>query len=226
MPIEYSPNTIEQIWDSVQEVQAISGVYKLAREDINAIAQLIDSRPYGEVIADVRAVDEKISKASDRSKTTLHIAWYSWRRKKYIEWVAYNCFTQSTGVKDSRQSTTIKQDYNKKHVWFLIFPHRYRQYQQIKTERYLVRKGYVVPTDLQDMYVQEELCGMALVNGSDIYGLDVSYLCSPLGYIETEYCYSIYDAAKSIGIKMPKRATNCTWEDVEPQWVMARLQKL
>jgi hypothetical protein len=224
MPIEYSSDTIEQIWDSVQKVQATSGVYKLARKDINAIAQLIDSHPYGEVIADVRAVDEKNPKTSDRSKTTLHIAWYSWRRKKYIEWVAYNCLTQSASIKDRHQWTTIKQDYDKKHVWLLMFPYRYRKYQRIKTERYLVRKGYVVPADLQDVYLQEERCGLALVNGSDIYGLDVSYLCSPLGYIETEYCYSIYDAAKSIGLELPDNAE--TWEDIEPQWVIARLQKL
>jgi hypothetical protein len=116
--------------------------------------------------------------------------------------------------------------HNKKHVWFLIFPRRYRQYQRIKTERYLVRKGYVVPTDLQEMHVQEERCGMVLINGADIYGLDVSYLCSRLGHMETEYCYSIYDAAKSIGIELPNNVENCTWEDVEPAWTMAQLQKL
>lgn len=225
MPIEYSPNTIEQIWDSVQKAQATSSVYKLAREDIDPIAQLINSHPYGEVTLDARATGGKNPKISYKSKTILHIAWYSWRRQKYIEWVAYNCFTQSTRAKDSRQ-TTIKQDYNKEHVWFLLFPHRYRQYQRIKTERYLGRKGYAVPTDLQEMHVQEELCGMALVNGSDIYGIDVSYLCSRLGYMETEYCDRIVDAAKSIGIELPNNAKNCTWKDVEPSWIMAQLQKL
>jgi hypothetical protein len=220
---EYSSDTVERIWTEVQRIQAINDPYKLAREDIDAIAQLIDSHPYGEVIADSRAAGEKRPRNTYRNKTILHVAWYSWRRKK---WVYYYCHLQSTSMKDSRQPVMIKQDYNKEHAWFLVFLDRYRKYQRIKAVRYLVRKGYAVPTDLQDMYVQEDRCGMVLVNGSNIYGIDVSYLCSPLGYIETEHCDRIVDAAKSIGIKLPKNAKNCTWENIEPAWIVAQLQRL
>jgi hypothetical protein len=220
MAIEYTPDTINDIWAGVQKIQGKRRVRALTRKDIKRALQTVETQPYGQITIDARCGGRKVPQKG--KKTKLNIYWYSWRRKKWIVWWAA-CV--SVKPEDDQQTVIATKHGNKRSAWLLVFPDRCLEYNQLTTKRRLIRRGYVLPPNIQNICVVEERYGMALITGQES-GRYSAYLCSPLGYIETDRCYTIYDTARNLGIKLPGNIENRTWADIEPQWIMAQLRKL
>lgn len=218
MPEEYSSDTIERIWADVQQAQGKRRARVLTRDDIGKALQIVAVHLYGEITIDACCSGRKAPRKGE--KTELHISWYSWRRKKWVVWWIERVPVEP---EDNQQTAIITKYYGKRSAWISTFPERYQKYRNTGIIHRLMRRGYILPPNIQDIYVDDERCGMTLITCqmNEIYG---RYLCSPLGYTEVQEQDRVYDAAKSVGIVLPKDAKNYTWEDVEPLWIMARLK--
>jgi hypothetical protein len=220
---EYTTDTLDRIWAEVQELQ--TGVYsrRLTRDDIYKALQPVIAHPYGEIAINARCGGRKAPKRGRR--TVVWIFWYSWRRKKWVNWA---CRRIKTWPEDDQKGTIITEQYSRRAAWNEVFPERAHAYESIMLKRRLIREGYVLPPDITDIYLYDEKYGMALISIRTVEeSCSGIYLCSPLGYFKLDfYPANVYKAVKSLGIRLPKDTKKRTWENIEPAWVMAQLRKL
>jgi hypothetical protein len=221
MPEEYNSNTANLISINVKKTQRHMIGTRITKEDINNALKEIEARSYGEV--DVETFnDANIGKV----KITLQFFWYGWRRKKWVDWQIACSHPASHEETYGGVRTTLK-NIKKDSVWRTVFPERHRRYVGLCLYRQLCRRGYILPPDIKDIVIVDDKYGMVLIFSRNTEGKYGRYLCSPLGYAKVEYYTgSVISAARSIGIRIPRDKEKRAWENIEPQWVIAQLQKL
>lgn len=222
MLAEYKPNTASLILADVKKAQRHASGYKITKEDIEKVLQIVAERPYGALTAiTVNNLD-----IGDR-EIVLDVYWYSWRRKKWIDWsIKYRSFNSNNNL-PSKFNIMLK-DEQKDSIWNSVFTDRYHRYVDIMhSYRRLRQRGYVLPPDAKDIYVKNKKYGMILIECHRYSEYDQMYLCSPLGYIKVDPNTSSIDAAaKSVGLRIPRDKEKRTWENIEPSWVMVQQKKM
>lgn len=218
---EYTPNAINQILASIKRMQKYTNGCKITKEDIRCALKQVEARPYGEI---------EISAISDtdfgEKRIMLYIYWYSWRRKKRLKWSVLYSYPSSDEKLPANVSIVL-QNITKVSVWDTVFPERYRRYIDLCFYRQLRQRGYVLPPDIENIVAIDEKYGMILIQCTRYGEHGCMYLCSPLGYAEMSYYIgSVYSAAMSIGVRIPRNKEKRIWENIEPAWVMTQLKKL
>lgn len=226
MKTEYSADTLERIWADVQELQESGIGRKILPEDLDYAAKKIESQPYGEIEISAQCARKDFAWLDDNLQ--LNISWYSWRRKKYVKWrIGYMPVDKQDDFdpEGHRLPVRITEWLGKENAWRNVFGERCYKYRRLKFKRQLMRDGYMIPHEADEINIKDQYAGMILIKCKMPDG-DAEYLCSPLGYIKVEsaqYTY-IHSIAFNAGIELPDDAK--TWKDVEPAWIMAQLRKL
>lgn len=184
---------------------------------IDDIIASIEEHPYGIIRATGGSVPLAYQYRAEA--TVLIVSWYSWRRKKWISWHAYRGMAGKTsGGGDAGFNT----DFDKEMAWELLFPERCEKYHDIKARRTAKRCGFTLPEDRRYRSVLDIDAGMMLVETANWKRL----LYSPLRCVKMpDTVQTVYQAAKSLGFKLPNRKEQRTWQKAEPLWIMAVLSK-
>jgi hypothetical protein len=105
----------------------------------------------------------------------------------------------------------------------MLFPERCGKYRDIKARRTAKRCGFSLPEDKRYRSVLDIDAGMLLAETDNWQ----RYLYSPLGCLKIadDTVQTVYQAAKSLGFKLPNRKEQRTWQKVEALWIMAALSK-
>jgi hypothetical protein len=216
-PEEYTPDAVRKMRLAVKDAQKNARVRCIDDSLIDDVTALIEDRPDGIIKATGGSVP--LAYQYKAEATVLIISWYSWRRKKWISWHAYR---DSAGKTSGGGDAGFTSSFDKEKAWEMLFPERCGKYRDIKARRTAKCCGFTLPEDRKYRSVLDIDAGMLLAETDNWQ----RYLYSPLGCLKMpDTVQTVYQAAKSLGFKLPNRKEQRTWQKAEPLWIMAVLSK-
>jgi hypothetical protein len=219
----FNETTIAEMREDLAITQKGAFWNKITPKTLNKIIAKIREYPYGGISAN-GGIPLK-----DGGKTTeIYISWYSWRCKKYVKCIiARNRFYHGADELGPKYNAV----FNKEDALSVVFPERYEEYKITKFKRIARTNNIIVPQNIEYPQIIDLKKGtMMLIKcivTTDTDSYLTKYLCSSVGYIEVgDDPGNIHEAMASSGIVLPQQLEDCTWEDIEPVWIMAQLRKL
>jgi hypothetical protein len=215
--VPYTADVEAQIRQALNDAQQRCRTRLVNKQDFDKAIAYINDLPFGSVSVNGGAVSLSYRHSADT--TFVGINWYTWRRQKWVYW--------SVGRNKARKVAyenvdTLFLSQNKEWAYKTVFYDRYQKYRDIKSRRRLRHSNCLLP-EQQLLKIIDTDGGMVLV---ETMKYD-RYLCSPLGYVKVNYAANtVYKAAKTLGITLPKQKKSRAWNKIEPLWIMAALSKI
>ena len=219
----YSPSLPDKVREAVRAVEGRARARLLKPEHLEKILAALAAHPAGKAVADGGAVALRYR---GRAETTeLVLWWYTRRGAKEVMWSVYRT---SAPRKPWGRGPVCNLDTGpegRRVAFSTLYPERYARLRHLKCLRRLRPLGVVAPPGtLVRVHDANERFRLAVVWTRES---GFMFLCTPVGCFRlSSWKAGVPKAVREVTGENLPRSRKATWEDIEPLFLMAALERL